>query len=53
MNAAAKQVAKATIEAEGARRLFSEIGSQYVRNGQGMMSQSYFAEQMAKRAAAY
>ena len=50
--AAKKQVAKATIEAEGARRLYSDVTSQYVRNGQGMMSQQYFAELMAKRATA-
>jgi len=49
----AKQVAKATIEAEGIRRLYSEIKGQWVRNGQGVMSQRYFAELQAKRAATY
>ena len=48
-----KQVKKATIEAEGSRRLFSEMSDKSVRNGQGIMSQRYFSELMAKRAAAY
>lgn len=47
-----KQVKKATIEAEGARRLFSEIAGQWVRNGQGVMSQRRLAEVLAKREAA-
>jgi hypothetical protein len=50
---ARRQAAVETIRAEGARRLFSEITTQFVRNGQGIMSQRYFAEQQAARAAAY
>lgn len=46
----AKQVLKATIEAEGNRKLYSEIGGRWVRNGQGVMSQESFAELLAKRA---
>lgn len=48
-----KQVTIATLEAEGARRLYSEIGSKTVRNGQGGMSQRYYAEMMESRAARY
>jgi hypothetical protein len=50
---ARRQAAVETIRAEGARRLYSEISTQFVRNGQGIMSQRYFAEQQAARAAAY
>ena len=55
MNAAqiTKQVKKATIEAEGSRRLFSEVADKTVRNGQGVMSQRYCAEMIEKRAAGY
>lgn len=48
-NQIAKQVAKATIEAEGARKLYSEITGRWVRNGQGVMSQEHLAEILAKR----
>ncbi len=47
----AKQVAKATIEAEGNRKLYSEIVGRWVRNGQGVMSQERLAEILAKRGA--
>lgn len=46
----AKQVAKATIEAEGNRKLYSEVGTRWVRNGQRVMSQGHLAEILAKRA---
>lgn len=52
-NQIAKQVKIATIEAEGSRRLYSEVKGQWVRNGQGVMSQNYFAEILAKKANAY
>ena len=46
-----KQIAKAIIEAQASRRLYSEIDGRNVRNGQGSMSQRYFEEMMAKRQA--
>lgn len=44
------KVAIATINAEECRRPYSEICSKYVRNGQGIMGQQYFAELLASRA---
>lgn len=49
MNITQKQVARATIEAEGVRRLYSELRTRFVCNGQGRMSQRYFQEEMKRR----
>ena len=44
-------VAVATIRAEGERRVYSDLSANnWVHFGQGLMSQSYFAEQQAARA---
>lgn len=43
------QVRNATYAAEDSRRAFSDLRTRFVCNGQGRMSQDWFAEMMARR----